>query len=213
MTALFLMMPRLRCILNSLFMTFRSKLRRLSAVRLMPVRIVALTVTILLSLSAAANSESKADTIGVEVYFRQGYSRLQPSFHGNGARLEDFIRRVREIYNDTAIDLTSIEIKAYASPEGPYELNQRLARKRAARLADYLRENLTFLPDSIINVEAGGINWSGLARCVAASDMKYRQDVLDLIKNVPENTRRNGRIVDSRQPTASAAATSRRLTI
>lgn len=139
-----------------------------------------------------------ADTVGVKVYFRQGYSRLQPAFRENGIRLDEFMRRVSEMYSDSTARLNSIDIVAYASPEGSFTLNRKLARKRAENISAYLRGNMPFLSGSLFNVQPKGIDWNGLAAMVEASDMRYRSEALNILRNVPETTYRNGRLVDSR---------------
>lgn len=156
---------------------------------------------LLLPVAASAqadNTITTADTVGVKVYFRQGYSRLQPAFRGNGIRLDEFMRRVSEMYSDSTARLNSIDIVAYASPEGPYTLNRKLARKRAENISAYLRGNMPFLSGSLFNVQPKGIDWNGLAAMVEASDMRYRSEVLNILRNVPETTYRNGKLVDSR---------------
>lgn len=156
---------------------------------------------LLLPVAASAQSDNTittADTVGVKVYFRQGYSTLQPAFRENGIRLDEFMRRVSEMHADSTARLNSIDIVAYASPEGPYTLNRKLARKRAENISAYLRGNMPFLSGSLFNVQPKGIDWNGLAAMVEASDMRYRSEVLNILRNVPETTYRNGKLVDSR---------------
>lgn len=160
-----------------------------------------LVAMLLLPVAASAqadNTITSADTVGVKVYFRQGYSSLQPAFRENGIRLYEFMRRVSEMHADSTARLNSIDIVAYASPEGPYTLNRKLARKRAENISAYLRGNMPFLSGSLFNVQPKGIDWDGLAAMVEASDMRYRSEVLNILRNVPETTYRNGRLVDSR---------------
>lgn len=160
-----------------------------------------LVAQLLLPAAASAqadNTITAADTVGVKVYFRQGSSTLQPAFRENGIRLDEFMRHVSEMHTDSTARLNSIDIVAYASPEGPYALNRKLARKRAENISAYLRGNMPFLFGSLFNVQPKGIDWNGLAAMVEASDMRYRAEVLDILRNVPETTYRNGKLVDSR---------------
>lgn len=160
-----------------------------------------LVAMLLLPVAASAqadNTITTADTVGVKVYFRQGYSTLQPAFRENGIRLDDFMRRVSEMHADSTARLNSIDIVAYASPEGSFTLNRKLARKRAENISAYLRGNMPFLSGSLFNVQPKGIDWNGLAAMVEASDMRYRSEVLNILRNVPETTYRNGKLVDSR---------------
>lgn len=164
----------------------------------LPLLLVSLLLLPVAASAQADNTITAADTVGVKVYFRQGYSRLQPAFRGNGIRLDEFMRRVSEMHADSTARLNSIDIVAYASPEGPYTLNRKLARKRAENISAYLRGNMPFLSGSLFNVQPKGIDWDGLAAMVEASNMRYRSEVLNVLRNVPETTYRNGKLVDSR---------------
>lgn len=164
----------------------------------LPLLLVSLLLLPVAASAQTDNTITTADTVGVKVYFRQGYSRLQPAFRDNGIRLDEFMRRVSEMHGDSTARLNSIDIVAYASPEGPYTLNKKLARKRAENISAYLRGNMPFLSGSLFNVQPKGIDWDGLAAMVEASDMRYRSEVLDILRNVPETTYRNGKLVDSR---------------
>lgn len=57
---------------------------------------------------------------------------------------------------------------------------------------------MPFLSGSLFNVQPKGIDWNGLAAMVEASDMRYRSEVLNILRYVPETTYRNGKLVDSR---------------
>lgn len=164
----------------------------------LPLLLVSLLLLPVAASAQSDNSISVADTVGVKVYFRQGYSRLQPAFRENGIRLDEFMRRVSEMHRDSTARLNSIDIVAYTSPEGPYTLNRKLARKRAENISAYLRGNMPFLPGERFNVQPKGINWDGLAAMVETSDIQYRSEVLNILRNVPETTYRNGTLVDSR---------------
>lgn len=96
-----------------------------------------------------------ADTVSVKVYFRQGYSTLQPAFRENGIRLDEFKHRVSELQCDSTARLNTISIVAYAFPEGSCILNGQLARRRAENISAYLRGNMPFLSDS--QVLSGGV--------------------------------------------------------
>lgn len=164
----------------------------------LPLLLLSLLLLPVAASAQADNTITTADTVGVKVYFRQGYSTLQPAFRENGIRLDEFMRRVSDMHADSTARLNSIDIVAYASPEGSFTLNRKLARKRAENISAYLRGNMPFLSGSLFNVQPKGIDWNGLAAMVEASDMRYRSEVLNILRNVPETTYRNGKLVDSR---------------
>jgi hypothetical protein len=187
--------------LRSIFLSFTAcgSRRSLSKARFaLQLLLVALLLLPVAASAQADNTITTADTVGVKVYFRQGSSTLQPAFRDNSVRLDEFMRRVSEMHADSTARLNSIDIVAYASPEGSFTLNRKLARKRAENISAYLRGNMPFLSGSLFNVQPKGIDWNGLAAMVEASDMRYRSEVLNILRNVPETTYRNGRLVDSR---------------
>lgn len=183
----------------SLSFTAYGSCRSLSKARFaLQLLLVALLLLPVAASAQADNTITTADTVGVKIYFRQGYSLLQPALRQNSVRLDEFMRRVSEMHSDSTARLNSIDIVAYASPEGPYTLNRKLARKRAENISAYLRGNMPFLSGSLFNVQPKGIDWDGLAAMVEVSDMRYRSEVLNILRNVPETTYRNGKLVDSR---------------
>lgn len=145
-----------------------------------------------------AQNDLNTDTIRVKVYFRQGYSTLEPSFRDNGVRLDAFTRRVAELQRDPMYRIGAFRIVTFASPEGSSIRNKRLSDTRAARIADYLRRS-TSLPDSLFEVDSRGVDWLELSRMVASSDMPYRDEVLDILHNTPEWIIKGGAVVDGRK--------------
>ena len=139
-----------------------------------------------------------SDTVGVTVYFRQGHSTLEPSFRDNGRRLDTFFQQVAELRRDTMRRVHSVRIMAFSSPEGSSDCNSRLSERRAFRLADLLHRS-TDLPDSLFEIVARGVNWEGLTDLVDTSDMPYRDEVLNILRNTPEWVVRNGVVVDGRK--------------
>jgi tetratricopeptide (TPR) repeat protein/outer membrane protein OmpA-like peptidoglycan-associated protein len=71
------------------------------------------------------------------IYYPIQQSNISTGFRHTGSdinnneetkQINDFLRKVR---NDTSYTVTGVSIAAYASPDGPYELNERLSRERA----------------------------------------------------------------------------------
>jgi hypothetical protein len=94
--------------------------------------------------------------------------------------------------------LRSITINAYGSPEGSKALNLELARQRAENLKSWLLRH-TSVPDSLFRIGPCEVNWAMLEAFVRAdSAVPYREKVLFVITDVPEETRVKGRLTDSR---------------
>ena len=73
-------------------------------------------------------------------------------------------------------------IKGYASPEGSYTNNVRLAKGRTATLKDYVLGQYSF-PSSIIATSYEPEDWEGLRRYVEKSDIADREGILAIINS------------------------------
>lgn len=139
-----------------------------------------------------------ADTLSVQVFFRQGYSILEPDYRDNGARLEAFAEQVRILRQDTLCRVKGIRIVGAASPEGITRLNERLSENRAKSIIAWFKDRLPF-PEASFEVRSLGVDWERLTALVEASDMPYRDEVLDILRNTPEWVIRDGKVVDGRK--------------
>ncbi len=140
-------------------------------------------ITIVLALLCVnVSAQQMSDTL--RIYFRQGYSSFDASYKHNQERAKAFIDRVNDFKSQSsAFDILTVNYHAGASPEGTLAINEKLAAKRSSTLTAYLKRYIDF-PESIIHVQTVSEDWAGLARLVAESDMKEKNEVLDLIANV-----------------------------
>lgn len=125
---------------------------------------------------------------GVSVRFPVAKTELDPDFLSNVKALKDIEDAIRLVMGDDWAELHTIDIAGYASPEGNTKQNQQLSAGRAEALKGYIADKFGFSDDRF-NVTAGGEDWSGLRALVEDSDMPYRDEVLDIIDNVPQEQR------------------------
>lgn len=142
--------------------------------------------------------QEQTDTLGVQVFFRQGYSILEPAYRDNEVRLETFADRVSALQHDSLCRIKRVCVVGTASPEGVGRLNDRLSENRARNIIAWFEERFSTsgLP---FNVHSLGVDWEGLVKLVEASDMPYRDEVLDILHNTPEWVIRDGKVVDGRK--------------
>ena len=105
-----------------------------------------------------------------------------PNFADNKAELERMDKEMRSLFSDK--DTYKIEgavIKGYASPEDTYEHNLNLSRRRTDTFKKYLvnKYGLTGLND--FPAQGMGEDWEGLRKAVVASNMEYKDEVLNII--------------------------------
>jgi hypothetical protein len=91
-----------------------------------------------------------------------------------------------------------IYVVAGASPEGNVYTNLALAKRRATTLRELLRRRIPEL-DSLLEESPVGVDWSGLRRAVVASDMPWKEEVIDIIDHTPEKVTKNGVTVEERK--------------
>ncbi len=155
-------------------------------------------LSILLAGLARGQETPRTDTLGVEVYFRRGYSTLEDALRNNGARLESFADCLRALQQDTSRCIRQVRIVSGTSPEGTTKANEQLAHNRSTRIRQYL--DFHFSSWNVpIDMLSEGEDWAGLAALVAASDMLARDEVLEILRNTPVWVIENGKVVDSRK--------------
>ena len=144
-------------------------------------RKLALIIAYLLT-SIGALAQDRADSL--VVYFRQGYSIYEPGFKNNKQRMDDFVQRVHEIQRDSSLKIIKVSYVAGASPEGSRTNNERLAQKRAAAISNYLHQHISFANNAVESVLRNE-DYIELAKMVEASNMPYRDQVLEILRTYP----------------------------
>ncbi len=119
-------------------------------------------------------------------------TELYPDYRQNPRELRKIIGTIDSIRNDKDITVSSITIKGYASPEGSYTNNIRLAKGRTATLKQYVENMYRFEP-GFIQTDYEPEDWEGLRRYVDESGLEHRTEILALIDSDmepdPKNTK------------------------
>lgn len=108
-------------------------------------------------------------------------TELYPDYRRNPEELAKIRATIDTVRTDPDVRITSIEIKGYASPEGSYTNNVRLAKGRTATLADYVQSLYSFDP-SLIATAWEAEDWEGLRNYLLAdSTFTNRDKILAII--------------------------------
>lgn len=107
-------------------------------------------------------------------------TNIMPDYRANRKEIAKIVATIDLVKNDPNVSITEINIHGYASPEGTYANNTRLAEGRAASLKDYVKSLYT-LPDKIFTSNATPEDWDGLRRIVAESSLAEKNEILALI--------------------------------
>lgn len=118
---------------------------------------------------------------------------IYPEYRNNPSELKKIQQTIDVVKNDPDTKITAISIKGYASPEGSYANNTRLAKGRTEALKKYVQELYHFDP-SIFTTAYEPEDWEGLERYVEQSDLADKEGILDLIAGDEEPDRKDASI-------------------
>lgn len=107
-------------------------------------------------------------------------TRLDSEYHDNVAELNKISQTIDSVRSDTANIIRGITIKGWASPEGPYDNNVRLAKGRSESLTEYIAKTHG-LDRSLMHVEYEPEDWPGFRRFVAEGDLPHKIEILRII--------------------------------
>lgn len=127
------------------------------------------------------------------VNFPVNRTELYPDYMTNPAELRKITGTIDSVRGDKDITITSIFIKGFASPEGPYDNNVRLAKGRTATLKQYV-ENLYHFAPGFIRTDFLPEDWPGLKKYVEGSSLANRASILAIIDSSLEPDARDAKL-------------------
>ena len=117
------------------------------------------------------------------VGFKVSRSDIIPEFMENKNKLDQVAAFFKKAEQDKNITVNSITISGYTSPEGTYDYNMGLSKRRAKAFADWVKRSFSF-PEDIYKVEWHGEDWAGLRKMVKEGNMEDKERILNIIDNV-----------------------------
>lgn len=129
--------------------------------------------------------DGKIHDVSKEAYidFPVSKTEIYPDYRRNPQELDDIRRTIDEIQSDEDITITSVDFTGYASPEGPYSLNEKLAKGRTESLMDYVYRLFDF-PRSTLHYSWVAEDWEGLKKKVEGMDgLQNKEQLLELISD------------------------------
>ena len=117
------------------------------------------------------------------VIFPVSQTKLYLDRYNNQQTLDEIIEAIKLIEACDEQQLNNIEMMGFASPEGTLKFNTELGEGRANALRKYIQGKMPHLKDEQFYIINGVENWGGLREMVVASDVKGKDDVLEIIDN------------------------------
>lgn len=107
-------------------------------------------------------------------------TEIYPDYRRNPAELAKIRATIDSVRADRDVRIVQIYVKGYASPEGTYAANARLAEGRTLALKQYIVDRYA-LPDTLFSIAFEPENWEGFRRYVEASSLPDKEPILRLI--------------------------------
>lgn len=120
-------------------------------------------------------------------------TEIRPTYRRNTVELAKIISSIDLVKNDPDAVITRVTIKGYASPEGPYSNNVRLAMGRTQALKEYVREHYNFDP-AIMSTDYEPEDWDGLRRRMQDLEIPYKSEIIGIIDSKMEPDPKNAEI-------------------
>ncbi len=122
---------------------------------------------------------------------------IRPEYMNNPRELAKIRVMIDDLKLDPSIKVNRLDIIGYASPEGTLATNKRLSEGRAMALRDYLASRYDF-PRNQYHIIFGGENWDGLVDALETLDMDYKNEVLEIIQDIPIEKGRETKLMQLR---------------
>lgn len=133
--------------------------------------------------------------------FPIGKYAIVPSLDQNASELAEMMRVIDRVKSDKNVRITSITLHGYASPDGSYSLNEKLAYNRTRTLFEYLKSQYP-AENSLFEMTSTAEDWESVRRYVEDNEIPDRQKVLDIINNERLNPDQKEQAIRSKAPQA-----------
>ena len=95
-------------------------------------------------------------------------------------QLVEILKEINDMQEERA--LQSIEVSAYASPDGDYKFNEKLAEKRQNASSKYLKKELKKIKmDAEVNTKFTAEDWAGFQELVSKSNLQDKEVILRVL--------------------------------
>lgn len=127
------------------------------------------------------------------INFEVNKTVIKPDYMTNPAELDKIVATIDSVKNDSDIQVKSISIKGFASPEGSWANNERLAKGRTTALKNYIN-NLYKFDNDLISTSYEVEDWDGLKAFVEGSNLAAKDDILAIINEGGDADKKEAKI-------------------
>lgn len=139
-----------------------------------------LCILLILMLFCVVSAQSQESCTEICVDFRANSVTIDSAYSDNAVRMKELTEFLRNISQDSTINIIEVSFCGAASPEGSYQLNHRLAQGRLSALEKIVRNEVE-IPDSIINYNDSYIPWGYLKSQIQSSDFTLKNEIVSIL--------------------------------
>lgn len=107
-------------------------------------------------------------------------TEINPTYRNNKTELAKITNTINLVKDDPDVTLKAMSIKGYASPEGSYENNVRLAKGRTEALEAYVQKLYQF-PAGFISTSSDPANFAGLKAYLDTNEVADKAGILEIL--------------------------------
>ena len=134
----------------------------------------------------AAEIKQRAEKGSAYLDFPVNQTKIYKDYRRNPYELAEINRTIQVVKDNADTKITGISLHGYASPEGTYANNTRLAKGRSEALKSYIM-NEYGMPADLFTVEYTPEDWAGLRAYVEKNPVAHKEQVLELIDSNIDN--------------------------
>lgn len=128
---------------------------------------------------AAEARKQRAEKGEAYLSFRVNKTDIVVDLFDNSRELAKITKTIDLVREDKNVQITGINIHGFASPDGPYANNERLARERAASLKNYVA-NLYPINAKLFSSNSTPEDWNGFRRKVQQSNLANKEEIIKI---------------------------------
>ena len=128
---------------------------------------------------AAEARKQRAEKGEAYLSFRVNKTDIVVDLFDNTRELAKITKTIDLVRDDKNVEITGVNIHGFASPDGPYANNERLARERAASLKNYV-SHLYTIDNKLFSSNSTPEDWDGFRRKVQQSQLANKEEILKI---------------------------------
>lgn len=133
-----------------------------------------------------AEVKQRAEKGNAYLDFPVNQIKIYPEYRRNPMELAEINRTINVVKENTDTKITGISLHGYASPEGSYANNTRLAKGRSEALKTYIMKEYGLSAD-MFTVQSTPEDWAGLRAYVEKNNVANKAKVLEIIDSQMDN--------------------------